>query len=167
MKSLTLVRRIAARPAIVFEALTTADGVAAWWGPDDIPVVRAEVDARVGGSYRVRFQTLDGREHEACGEYLEVFPPRRLVMTWRWAFGGDMEEVGRTSRVEVDLTAVAGGTEVTFTHGDLKSVASAENHERGWTGAFVKLVRHLEGAKSAAQADLTSASAGTDDGGTV
>jgi uncharacterized protein YndB with AHSA1/START domain len=48
MKSLTLVRRIAARPAIVFEALTTADGVAAWWGPDDLPVVRAEMDARVG-----------------------------------------------------------------------------------------------------------------------
>ncbi len=29
--SLRLVRRIAARPAIVFEALSTAEGIAAWW----------------------------------------------------------------------------------------------------------------------------------------
>ncbi|MEJ0020180.1 MAG: metalloregulator ArsR/SmtB family transcription factor [Acetobacteraceae bacterium] len=33
MTSLTLVRRIAARPSIVFEALTTPDGIACWWGP--------------------------------------------------------------------------------------------------------------------------------------
>ena len=52
MTSLTLVRRIAARPSIVFEAMTTAEGVAAWFGPDDLPVVRAEMDARVGGTYR-------------------------------------------------------------------------------------------------------------------
>ncbi len=35
MTSLTLVRRIAARPSIVFDALTTPDGIACWWGPDD------------------------------------------------------------------------------------------------------------------------------------
>ena len=55
MRSLTLVRRIAARPSIVFEAMTTAEGVAEWFGPDDLPVVRAEMDARVGGAYRVHF----------------------------------------------------------------------------------------------------------------
>ena len=65
MSSLTLVRRIAARPAIVFEAMTTAEGVAAWFGPDDVPVVGAEMDARVGGAYRVHFRTLDGRDHQA------------------------------------------------------------------------------------------------------
>ena len=39
MTSLTLVRRIAARPSIVFDALTTPDGIACWWGPDDGPVL--------------------------------------------------------------------------------------------------------------------------------
>jgi uncharacterized protein YndB with AHSA1/START domain len=63
MNSVTLWRRIVARPSIVFEALTTAEGIAAWWGPDELPVVRADVDARVGGTYRVRFRTLDGRDH--------------------------------------------------------------------------------------------------------
>jgi uncharacterized protein YndB with AHSA1/START domain len=31
MTSLTLVRRIRARPQIVFEAVTTAEGIAQWW----------------------------------------------------------------------------------------------------------------------------------------
>ena len=119
MRSLTLVRRIAARPSIVFEAMTTAEGVAAWFGPDDLPVVRAEMDARVGGAYRVHFRTLDGRDHEARGEFLEVVPPRRIVMSWSWAVGGELEEGGRISRVEIELTPIGDGTELTFTHAAL------------------------------------------------
>ena len=44
MTSLTLVRRIKARPSIVFDALTTAEGIACWWGPDGGPVFVAETD---------------------------------------------------------------------------------------------------------------------------
>jgi uncharacterized protein YndB with AHSA1/START domain len=148
MTSLTLVRRIAARPSIVFDALTTPEDVASWWGPDDLPVVKAEVDAHVGGAFRVRFRTLDGQEHEACGEYLEVVRPHRLVMTWRYALGGEPEELGRTSRIEIDLKPVAGGTELAFTHADLRNAASKASHERGWTGALSKLVRLLAHTQS-------------------
>jgi uncharacterized protein YndB with AHSA1/START domain len=143
MRSLTLVRRIAARPSIVFEAMTTAEGVAAWFGPDDLPVVHAEVDARVGGAYRVHFRTLDGQDHEACGEFLEVVPPRRIVMSWSWAAGGVPDEQGRISRVEISLAPIANGTELTFTHADLCDEASENSHTHGWTGALNKLVRHL------------------------
>src|SRR6202050_5616325 len=88
MSSLTLVRRIKARPSIVFDALTTPEGIACWWGPDAGPVLLAETNVRVGGRYRVRFRMLDGSEHESAGEYLEVERPRRLAMTWRWLEGG-------------------------------------------------------------------------------
>jgi uncharacterized protein YndB with AHSA1/START domain len=150
MKSLTLVRRIAARPSIVFEAMTTPEGIAAWWGPDDVPVVRAEMDARVGGAYRVHFRTIDGRDHEASGEFLEVVPPRRIVMTWSWSLGGEPEERGRTSRIEIALAPIPEGTELTFTHADLQNEASEKSHAWGWTRAIDKLVRHLE--TSAAEA---------------
>jgi uncharacterized protein YndB with AHSA1/START domain len=146
MSSLTLVRRIAARPSIVFEAMTTAEGVAAWFGPDDLPVVGAEMDARVGGAYRVRFRTRDGREHEASGEFLELVPPRRIVMSWSWTLGGELEEGGRISRVEIELRSVGDGTELTFTHADLSSAASRSSHAQGWGGALDKLVRHLGSA---------------------
>jgi uncharacterized protein YndB with AHSA1/START domain len=136
MTSLTLVRRIAARPAIVFEALTTADGIAAWWGP-------VEIEARVGGAYRVRFRSEDGREHEVCGECLEVIEPVRLVMSYRWALGGEPEEFGRVSRIEFALRPIEGGTELTFTHADLKNAASQEAHGGGWTGALARLERYV------------------------
>src|ERR1700722_18506108 len=119
MKSLTLVRRIAARPSPGFGARTTAEGVAAGYGPDDLPVVHAEMDARVGGAYRVRFRTMDGgdgHDHEACGEFLELVPPRRIVMSWSWAIGGVPEERGRISRLEIELTPSGDGTDLTFTH---------------------------------------------------
>jgi uncharacterized protein YndB with AHSA1/START domain len=146
MTSLTLVRRVAARPSIVFEAMTTNEGIAAWFGPDDLPVTYAHMDARVGGAYRVRFQTLDGGDHEVCGEFLEFVPPRRIVMSYRWTLGGEPQERDRTSRVEVELRPIEGGTEITFTHAALWDEASTKSHTRGWTGALGKLVRYVEDA---------------------
>jgi len=143
MTSLTLVRRIAARPSIVFDALTTPDGIAGWWGPDDGPVLLAETDIRVGGRFRVRFRMLDGSEHESRGQYLEVDRPVRLVMSWRWTHGGEPEEAARESRVEIALRPIDTGTELTFTHSRLQTEASRASHEAGWNGALDKLVRQF------------------------
>lgn len=141
MTSLALVRRIAARPSIVFDALTTPQGIRCWWGPDEGPVLIAESDVRPGGRFRVRFRTLDGTEHETFGEYLEVHRPQRLVMTWRWQ--GAREDPGE-SRLQLELRAVPGGTEVTITHTGLFDDESRLSHEQGWNGALDKLVRHLQ-----------------------
>lgn len=142
MTSLTLVRRIAARPSIVFDALTTPEGIKCWWGPDGGPVLAAETDARVGGRFRVRFRTLEGSEHESSGEYIEVRKPERLVMTWRWLGKEDPGE----SRVEIVLRPIADGTEITFTHSGLADEESRRGHERGWSGALEKLVRRFQTA---------------------
>lgn len=142
MTSLTLVRRIKARPSIVFEAMTRAEGIAHWWGPDPEPVLHAESDPRPGGRYRVRFLTSDGQEHESSGEFLEVTPPTRVVMSWRWT--GGREDPGE-SRVEIVLRAIPEGTELTFTHAKLHDEESRRSHEQGWTGAFEKLDVYLAG----------------------
>ena len=149
MTSLTLVRRIAARPSIVFDALTTSDGIRLWWGPDDGPVLVAETDVRLGGRFRVRFRMTDDTEHESSGEYLEVVRPTRLVMSWRWTIGGDPGETGEVSRVEIDLRPIATGTELTFTHDRLQTMASRDSHEWGWNGALDKLERHFAGVAGA------------------
>jgi uncharacterized protein YndB with AHSA1/START domain len=143
MTSLTLVRRIRARPAVVFQALTSAEGIAHWWGPDAGPVLVAESDARVGGSFRVRFRMLDGTEHESSGQYLELVAPKRVVMSWQWTVGGEPDERGEVSRVVIDLAPHDAGTELTFTHERLKSQTSRSSHERGWAGALDKLERHF------------------------
>jgi uncharacterized protein YndB with AHSA1/START domain len=141
MTNLTLVRRILARPAIVFDALTTPDGIACWWGPDEGPVLIAETDVREGGRFRVRFRKLDGSEHETTGQYLEVRPPERLVMSWRWL--GGQEDPGE-SRVEIDLRPIAEGTELTLIHAGLSSEETRRDHEDGWLGALDKLIRRFQ-----------------------
>jgi len=143
MTSLTLVRRIRARPAIVFAALSTPEGITHWWGPDAGPVLLAESDARVGGRFRVRFRMLDGSEHEAVGEYIEVVDGKRLVMTWQWAFGGEPDEGAEVSSVTIDLRAIDTGTELTFTHARLQTENSCRSHTCGWNGALDKLERYL------------------------
>jgi uncharacterized protein YndB with AHSA1/START domain len=136
MTSLSVVRRIRARPAIVFDAITTAEGIAQWWGPDAGPVLLSESDPRVGGRYRLRFRMLDGTEHETSGEFLEIVRPERVLMSWRWKDG--LEDPGE-SRVEITLRAVPEGTELTLTHAQLHDEETRLSHEQGWTGALGKL----------------------------
>jgi uncharacterized protein YndB with AHSA1/START domain len=143
MSEMSLVRRIAARPPIVFEALVTADGIGSWWGPDDYPALHVEADGRVGGSFRVRFRTADGLEHECAGEFLEIETPERVVMSWRWIQNGPIEERGRVSRLEIRLRSIDIGTELTLVHSLLSNEDSARSHEGGWGGALNKLMRRF------------------------
>lgn len=151
MTEAVLVRRIAARPAIVFDALVTAEGIASWWGPDDLPVLAAVTDPRLHGSYRVRFRTLDGIEHECAGEFLEISKPSHVVLSWRWTDGGEPDErqTDNISRVEFRLRAIDTGTELTLIHSALRTEVSARSHEGGWAGALMKLVRRYPPAPDA------------------
>ena len=146
MTSLTLVRRIKARPQVVFDAVTTAEGIAHWWGPDAGPVLLSESDPRVGGRYRVRLRMLDRTEHESSGEFLEIARPERVVLSWRWT--GGLEDPGE-SRIEITLRAVPEGTELTFTHSRLYDEDSRRGHEKGWTGSLDKLEAHFTGVAAA------------------
>ena len=77
--SVTLVRRIKAPAARVYAAWTDPAKVARWWAQDSAQVVGVEVDAQVGGAYRIRMLRADGAASEAAGVYLELAPPERLV----------------------------------------------------------------------------------------
>ena len=132
--SLTIVRHIKASPAKVYAAWTRPEVLARWWGPDGGPVLGAEADPRVGGRFRVVFQTLDGRTHECQGEYREVVPERRFVFTWEWAETPDQRPL-----VTVDLRAIPGGAELVLAHIRFDDESTRDSHRRGWNGAFDKL----------------------------
>jgi uncharacterized protein YndB with AHSA1/START domain len=141
MSSLTLVRLIKARPLIVFDAVTTAEGIAQWWGPDAGPVLLAEADPQVGGRYRVRFlRLLDDTQYECSGEFLEIVRPQLVVLSWHWKDG--LPEPGE-SRVRFTLKAVSEGTELTLIHSQLRDEEGRVSHTDGWTGALNKLQAHL------------------------
>jgi uncharacterized protein YndB with AHSA1/START domain len=145
MTSVTLVRRIGARPPIVFDAVTSAEGIAQWWGPDAGPVLVAEADVRVGGRYRVRFRMLDGSEHESSGAFLELVKPELAVLSWCWK--GGVEGPGE-SRLEMRLRPIAEGTELTLIHSLLHDQETRRGHEAGWAGALDKLETHFRSQRA-------------------
>jgi len=100
-------------------------------------MVRAEVDAQVGG----RFVFVDRRPdmgevlHE--GEYLEIDRPRRLVFT----FAVPQFDPAVT-RVTLDLVPVDGGCELTLTHEGVPPEWRAQTRE-GWTMILAQLAGAL------------------------
>jgi uncharacterized protein YndB with AHSA1/START domain len=90
-------RRFAAPAQAVFEAWTSAALLRRWYPPGadwDTPV--AEVDLRVGGRLRVVMRSPDGQEFGG-GDYREITPPTRLVLTWAWD-RSDVAEASNSSR---------------------------------------------------------------------
>jgi uncharacterized protein YndB with AHSA1/START domain len=136
--SLTIVRRIKAPPEKVFAAFVEPERIMKWWGPDAGPTLLAETDVRVGGRFRVVFQTLDGVRRENGGEYLEIDPPARLVMAWWWASTPE-----HRSRVTVSIQPIKGGSELTILHEMFFDEATRDNHLWGWNGTLDKLERLL------------------------
>ena len=53
IKQVVLERIYDASPEKVWQAWTDAALIKQWWGPDNVSIPEAEVDARVGGKYRV------------------------------------------------------------------------------------------------------------------
>ena len=136
--SLTLKRQMKASPARIFKAWTDPAKLVHWWGPHDTEEgsVEAETDLRVGGAYRIRFKTTDGRQHDASGVYREVVPNETLVMTWAWL-------EGEQTLLTVTLRGEEGGTMLTLTHADLADDAAVATHNAGWSGAIDKLERFV------------------------
>jgi uncharacterized protein YndB with AHSA1/START domain len=133
--SLTLVRRMKAPPARVWDAWIRPELMAQWFGPHHTRVEAAEADPRPGGAFRVMLREDNGDRHEVAGEYTEIEPGQRLVFSWAWVSTPE-----RVSRVTVGFRPVPEGTEVTLTHDRFADEATATRHTRGWTESLERLV---------------------------
>ena len=111
-RELVVTRTIDGPPPSVFEAWTDADLFRQWWVPKSLGVtlLSCEVDARVGGGYRLTFDVGAAEPMAFYGRYLEVTPPSRLVWTNEEGDGGQVvttatfeEDHGRTRLVVHDL----------------------------------------------------------------
>jgi uncharacterized protein YndB with AHSA1/START domain len=138
--SLTLKRRLNARPEQVYAAWTDPEQIAHWFGPAETVAgsVRAAMDVRVGGRFRVNFKTGDGEYHEVGGTYQEVVPGERLVFSWAWHSTPERE-----SLVAITLRADGGGTLLTLHHEQFFDQAARDGHEHGWTGTLDRLEQYF------------------------
>ena len=138
--SLTLKRRLNAPPAKVYAAWTDPEKIARWFGPSQVVAgsVRADIDARIGGRYRVSFKMADGEHNEVAGVYREMVPNQRLAFSWAWHSTPERE-----SQVTVSLKPDGDGTLLTLHHEQMFDEAARDGHESGWIGTLDKLERYL------------------------
>jgi uncharacterized protein YndB with AHSA1/START domain len=133
--SLTMVRRLKAPPARVWDAWTRPEVLALWFGPHHTRVEAAEADARPGGGFHIVLREDNGERHAVAGTYAEIETERRLVFSWAWVSTPE-----RVSRVTVAFRPITDGTEVTLTHDRFADEATATRHSRGWRESLERLV---------------------------
>ncbi len=122
--------RIAASPDEVFPYFTDADKLVVW------KAVRAELDARPGGVFRM---DVTGRGDIARGQYVEIDPPRRVVFTWEWEDRGTATPPAR-SVVEVTLSPDGdGGTLLRLVHRGVPQEIR-RGSAAGWAHYLARLV---------------------------
>lgn len=144
-RPVVLRRAIPAPANEVYAAWTTPDIMRCWLAPGPNEVIAIDADVRVGGSFRIRSQAPDGVIHTIDGEYRELQPARRIVMTW--AYSGPVALIcGMETLIEVDFEQItAGNTAMTFTQSRFASTGAADAYAGDWPSCFTK----LDGAVSA------------------
>ena len=134
-----ITREFDAPKHLVWKAYTTPDLIARWWGGSHGKVTSAEVDLRVGGSWRYVLAANEGFEVAFHGEFREISAPDRLVNTE--IYEGAPEGVGV---VTTTLTEAGGRTTLTqlCDYGD-KTVRDAVI-ESGMEGGMQESMDELE-----------------------
>ncbi len=140
--NLVIKRHFKAPPERVFAAFTKRDLMQAWYGPENMTVPHCEVDARIGGKYRVEMHSPSGSVHIVTGEFKEIRPPERLVYTWGW-----LEGAGRGPETLVTLTFAShdGGTDLTLEQSGFLTDDSRDRHAHGWNSSLAGLSAMLKG----------------------
>ncbi|MDP1889570.1 MAG: SRPBCC family protein [Gemmatimonadaceae bacterium] len=135
-RELVVTRTVNGPSRLVFEAFTKAELFKQWWVPRSygLNLLSCEIDARVGGGYRLVFKHEDSTM-EFFGKYLEVTPPSRLVWT-------NEEGDGGVTVSTVTFNEVAGKTLVVLR--DLYPSKEALDAQSGSTGAMPEAFDQLD-----------------------
>ena len=146
-------RVIRARPEQLYQAFVDPAALVEWLPPAEMTGAIHELDARVGGGYRMSLfypateQVFHGktadREDMVDVRFVALEPPHRIVeavcfVTADPAFMGEMT-------LTATFDAVAGGTEVTLAFTNLPPGVRPEDNDAGARSSLEQLARRFEG----------------------
>ncbi|MDR6125092.1 uncharacterized protein YndB with AHSA1/START domain [Bacillus sp. SLBN-46] len=123
---------IEARPETLFSFFTDADKMVRWMGRHIL------LEPKIGGKYRIDVNGSD----IAMGEYVEIVPFEKIVMTWGWE-KSKLVPPG-SSKVEFQLTPMENGTQLVLTHYDLPA-EEIPSHNQGWSHYMPRIKDFAEG----------------------
>jgi len=125
----------------VYRAFLDPDAMAKWLPPHGFVGKVHEMDARVGGGYRMSFTNFStGSSHSFGGTYTELTPNERLRYTDRFedpAMPGEM-------RVTISLRTVSCGTDLDIVQEGIPAQIPVESCYVGWQQSLSMLVALVE-----------------------
>jgi uncharacterized protein YndB with AHSA1/START domain len=101
-EQILITREFDAPRHLVYQAWTTPELVKRWWSGERGEVTLAEIDLRVGGTWRYVMIARGELEVAFHGEYLELVPDERIVSTEVFEGYPDAAAVNTLTLTEVD-----------------------------------------------------------------
>jgi len=134
-------RVLRAKPERIYKAFLDADAMAKWLPPYGFTCKVHQMDARVGGKFRMSFTNFGtGHGHSFGGEYLELVPGERIRYTDKF----DDPNLPGEMVTTVTLKAVSCGTELNVVQEGIPAVIPAEMCYLGWQESLAQLARIVE-----------------------
>ena len=140
-RTVRLHRVLRASPDKLYRAFTEAGALSKWLPPYGFTCTVHELDARVGGMFRMSFQNFaNGQSHSFGGEYLELLPNERIRYTDRF------DDPGLTGLIEVTVkfTPVMCGTELSVSQAGIPDAIPLELCYLGWQESLLQLANLVE-----------------------
>jgi uncharacterized protein YndB with AHSA1/START domain len=134
---LLITRQFDAPASVLFALWSKPEHMKRWMGPATYTCPEAEIDFRIGGSYRAMIKSADLGENWFGGTYREIEQDRRLVFTFAW--DNDGPSAGVETLVTITFQERGGKTVQTFHQRPFRNVERRNSHVHGWTSAFDKL----------------------------
>ena len=130
-----------AKPERVYKAFLDADAMAKWLPPYGYTCKVHQLDAKVGGTYRMSFTNFGtGNSHSFGGKYLELVPGERLRYTDKF----DDPNLPGEMVTTVSLKAVSCGTELNVVQEGIPAAIPAEMCYLGWQESLAQLATLVE-----------------------
>ena len=134
-------RVLRATPYRIYRAFLEADAVAKWLPPYGFTCQVHQLDAKVGGTYKMSFRNFGSNQiHAFGGEYLELVPGERLRYSDRFDDPGMPGEMMTT----IQLRKVSCGTEITIEQSGIPAAIPTEMCYLGWQESLLQLARLVE-----------------------
>ena len=139
--TIRLHRVLSATPERVYRAFIDASAMAKWLPPDGFTAKVHQMDAKVGGTYKMSFTNFStGTTSSFGGKYLELVPNERL----RYTDSFDDPNLPGEMRTTVVLKKVSVGTELSVVQEGVPDAIPAEACYLGWQSSLNQLARLVE-----------------------
>ena len=139
--NVSLHRVLKASPEKVFRAFTEPAAIASWLPPYGFLCTVHEMDAKVGGTFRMSFHNFStGNGHSFGGTYLELRPGEFLKYTDQF----DDPNLPGEMTTSVWLRKVMVGTEIKIFQENIPAAIPAEMCYLGWQESLEKLAKLVE-----------------------